>query len=558
MKAGPGSVLSVVLLRIVLWDRGLRQRGAMTRVGGWLGVVAGFFVLGALVYVAWTMGSEAPPDAVLRMGGLLAATAPLLLLTDALVRAGQGTGMGPSLVHFPISPREIHLAELVATLSSPAILAATTALTVGLLAGGGPVVGVAWSGATFLGFLLSLALLLRLGALSLLQRRLWREVALVASTVLLLSLWVGFISLTDRIGADARLPDHALPTWLWFLPPAWFVTPGAPPGLVPVAARVLGAVGAPLLMAGAFLLGAVLQERICFGESDGFLGGRRRRRRKRARAWTDRAPLSWVPAPVWATAGKEILSMRRDPFLVLMLVSQAVILLVIPLLWRSGLLGGGKPGGGLWGWYMPFFVLLLVVAKQQAVFNQVAMEGRGLEFLAQIPVPRWWLVLGKNLAYVVVFGVFDATFLLVAAWVFDQLDQYPMYLAMAAVAMVLMLGVGNVVSVVLPTPWIGARAAAGGSRAAHSAAEGGVPRPTLGVILGRMVAIQGLYMLLFPALFAVAAISWWLHGGLAVAGTVALVSFCLLVWTLGTGVAVARFKATEGRLRARFAGRGAG
>jgi hypothetical protein len=560
LREGLGSLAAIITLRIRLWDRALAQRGQVVRALSWAGVLGGLALVALLGSVSGDLARVLGSATVNRALLLMAAGTPILLVTDSLLRVGQGEGLAAALYHYPLTPGLIHAGELVAGMVSPLVLGATVVLGASQIATGTHP-SIALPSALILGaFLLCLAMVLRLGAASILRRRTLRELALAASTVLLLGLWLGMVSVMGDAGTLSRFfLATPLPPWVWYLPPAWFISPGATLAEIPDGARWLGVLGAPLLVLGAFAFGARLQDMACYGEADGMVVLKGRRRGARGNRWTDRGPFRLVHPAVWAAAGKEIRSIRRDPFLLLMLTSQGVLLLVLPLLFRSGLLTGRSHGlGGAWTAYMPFFVLLLVLAKQAPVFNQVAMEGRGLLFLAQVPVERWKLVLGKNLAYVALFGTIDAAFMAVAAAVFGVLPLYPYYLGMAAVGLVLMLGVGNLVSVLLPAQWIGARAAMGGSRSAQSAAQGGVERPGCGVTLGRMLAVQVLYVLLAPPLLGMYAARVWLSGGPRLAAVVAIVTYCALIYVVGTSLAVASFAQVEERLRLRFASRGSG
>jgi|GEM_PF-1681738 len=553
-------LLAIVTLRIRLWDRTLAQRGQFVRVVSWVGVLGAFVLVGLLAYLAVGLSRVLGADLATRAMLVMAAVTPILLVTDSMLRVGQGEGLAAALYHYPLSPGVIHAGELVAGLASPIVVGSAVVLAAAQITTGTHWV-VAVPSALILGsFLLSLGLILRLSAASMLRRRLMREAALVGSMVVLLGLWIGMMSTLGN-GDVMRLVSNPppIPGWAWYLPPAWFVTPGAVVSGIPQAARWLGILGGPVLVLAAFAFGARLQDMACHGESDAMGAGRARRYRPRGNRITDRMPLRLVHPAVWAAAGKEIKSVLRDPFLLLMLTSQGVLLLVLPLLFRSGVITGHSQRlDGMWTAYMPFFVLLLVLAKQAPVFNQVAMEGRGLLFLAQVPVDRGLLVVGKNLAYFGLFGAIDAVFMLAAALVFDVLPLYPYYLAMAAVGLVLMLGVGNLVSVWLPAQWIGARASMGGSRAAQAASEGGVERPGCGVTIGRMLAVQFLYVLLAPPLFGMYAARVWLTGGTQIAAVVAVASYCAIVYIVGTSLAVVSFESAEQSLRARFATRGSG
>jgi hypothetical protein len=556
------SLRTLVALRLHLWDRRLKQRGPFVRLLSWSTPFLGAWLLSVVFGLAQQMSAVITPELTARLAILLVAVAPVLLVTDALVRVGQGEGMAAALYHYPLSPGLIHAAELVAGLVSPVILGITAVLMAlyGSVAFSAPL-GIA-SGLLAGSFLIALSQLLRLSMASLLRKRYLREIAFAASSLLFLSLWLGALWVTRGIEPGTVFGGFAAaPTWFWLLPPAWFVAPVVDLPEVSSTARILGAFGAPVLVGGAFALGALLQDMACYGETDGLVGRVMRRSTRRGRPLADRWPFRVLHPAIWATMGKEIKALRRDPFLLMALFSQAVILLVPPLIFRSGALGGAVQSAkleGAWGAYMPLFVLLLVMAKHMPVFNQVAMEGRGLLFLAQVPVERWKLLLGKNLAYFVLFGLFDATFLALAAWLFGRLDSYLFYLGMGGVALVLMLGVGNVVSVFLPAQWIGARAGAGGARAAQAASEGGVERPGCGVLIGRFLCVQVLYVMMLPPLLGMYAASWFLPTGGQVAAGLAIAAYCGGIYVIGTAGAITRFEQVEDRLRARFATRGSG
>jgi hypothetical protein len=535
----------------------LRARGAFGQLALGLGPVVGLGALAVVWAASRNVAGDLPRAAVL--GGALAVllTSHLLVAMEAVARAGRGEGMAAALYQFPVSPLAIHLSETLAGLGSPVVLGpATVLLAFGTKLSDSPFISATWMLIAGL-WLLALRQVLGLVLAVLLRRRWLRELALALLSTLGLGFWLAANLLSrhlTRLDFAAQI-DQA-PAAFWYLPPAWFVAPFAALEGIPASARLAGLVAAPVLLLAALLLGADLQDRACYGETEGLFGAGRVRRAPRRRHLADRPPFSFVPSAVWATADRELKTMRRDPFLVVSLVTQGVVLLLPPLLLPLG--GGAGMGGSAGAGWIPGLLALMLMAAHAPAWNSLGSEGRSLLFLAQTPAPRWQLLLGKNLAHGGLFGLLDAGILLLACAHFGALGMYPEYLVILLCGGLVVLGAGNAVSVLLPLPWIGARAAAGGPRAAQVAAEGGVPEPGCLLLLFRFLLLNvTLLFVLPPALLVLYAGTFMPGAGFAAAAAFAL-AWGGAAWLLGTLFASARLRAAEDALVRHIAARSAG
>jgi hypothetical protein len=401
-------------------------------------------------------------------------------------------------------------------------------------------------------YLMGLRQMLQLALASLLRRRWLREVALALVSTFGIAIWLGFNYVGTRMHAfDIAGWFEEAPRTFWMLPFSWFVTPFAALELADPWAQVMGLLGGPLLVLSVLVIGYELQDAACYGESPTLLSPRGPRRRRRRLHLFDRGLFARVPPAVWATADKELRVVRRDPFLMVMLLSQGTVLLAPALIFP------GMRSGGAGAAYLPLFVLLLLMAEHTPLFNLIGLEGRALHFLAQTPVSRWHVLMGKNLAFAGVFSVMNAAFVALACAVFGAWHRYLPLLLLAVAGLVLLMGIGNLVSALLPMPWVGARAAAGGARGAAAAAEGGVERPGCGTLLVRMMILQGLPLLGLPVFAGIAVCELLLPPLGWLPTLAAIAAYVLLIYVVGTSLAVSRLGRAEERLLALVATRGA-
>lgn len=542
---------TVLSLRLHLYHRRMASRGLLTRLAGYAGPVIGLM---ALVFVGSTVLSitaEVPPTLVAAGAVGVMAAAHLMIFLEVVARVGRGEGMAAALYHFPLSPALIHAAEMLTGVLSPGVLLSAAVLAAASLAlAPVPALALAWM-LVGLVYLAGLRQLLQLALAQLLRRRWLREAALALVSMAGIGMWLGFNYLATRMqGGDIVGWIEEAPRTFWMLPFAWFVTPFADVPL-DLGVRAVGLLGGSLLVLAVFVVGFDLQDAACYGEAPTLLSPRGPRRRRRRWHLADRDPLAWIPPAVWATADKEIRVVRRDPFLMVMLMSQGLILLAPAFLFPAVRSGGAGAA------YLPAFCLLLLMAEHTPMFNLVGLEGRGLHFLAQTPVSRWHIMLGKNLAYLLLFGVIDALFIAVACVVFGASGDYLFLLTLTMAGLVILMGLGNFVSAFLPMPWVGARAAAGGARSAAAAADGGVERPGCGTLLVRMFLLQALPLLGLPVLAMMYLCRWFLPASGWLPTLTGVAAWAGLVYVLGTAMAVSRLRRAEEKLLALVATRAA-
>ena len=537
-------------LRARLWWRRLRTRGALGRGLAVIAVPGG--LAGLIVFASFINNAVEGTDPTLVAAGMAAVlvAAHGIVFFEVTAQVGAGEGMAAALYHYPLSPGLIHASETLVGGLSPSVLMASTVLFVlGGHAAAIPVLGLLWA-LVGVAYLVAFRQLFKLLLARLLRRRLLREIAMALLSFGVLGSWLAMNWAMEKVDPAALMAWlEAAPGAFWALPVNWFSAPVVASD-VPGWARMAAGLGAPTLVAAAYIVGAVLQDQSCYGEADApwGLGGRRRTRRAR---WhlADRFPLALVPPAVWATAARELKTLRRDPFLVVMLLSQGVLLLAPPLLFPA-LKGGGA------GW-LPALAMLLLLTESGPLSNLVATEGRGLLYLAQTPTSRAEVLVGKNLGYFGLFGLFNIAFMSLGALVFERPGDLVLLLPLVELGLLVVMGVGNVVSVLLPMARMGARAQQGGQRGAVAAAEGGVEPPGCGTMLGRFFLSQFSLLLLSPAVALVLLGSRLADGAALIPALLAASAWCGLVYLAGTALAVGRWRSAEEQLVARFATRGA-
>jgi len=477
-----------------------------------------------------------------RADGLLHGTFVALYLwhllesgVSATVREG---GASERLALYPVPGWMVSAADLLVGLGSPAALLSLWVLV--LLALGAP--GSPGSAlprlAVALAFVVHLAALrscLHLAAGRVLRVRALREAALVVAPLLGLALLLP----ASRVVAGLRDNEGLLVSWqppaaLHLLPGMWFGTAFAPTvGSNPLlqVAEVLGAAtGTAVLVAAAMLL----QDATHPLHADG--SGRRSRPGpaplRRRPVW-ERLPQTWVPAEVAAVAVKELRCLWRNPFLLFSMAAQVIAFFLPQALWYADASALAGPTAGLPAGLLA--VLLLV--ELTPTFNQLGLDGPGIESVLQSPAPRARVLVGKNLAYAAAFGPLNAGAVALACAATGTPPG--LYLVAAAVSLPVLLAVGNVVSVLVPVPlWTSGRAGAGR----------GLPRAGCGTTLLRLAFFQCVPFLVLPPVLAL-----WLAQRFLPPGAAAwLVPACLawggLVYALATAFALHRFESREDRI----------
>lgn len=217
-----------------------------------------------------------------------------------------------------------------------------------------------------------------------------------------------------------------------------------------------------LLAAWAF----VLDRGITNAESSG--AGRSRRRRIAAAPavataspfplWEGGQGVKWRPIsrPALAFTQKEARYLWRDPQLKAALISVlfATVFILVP-----NIFGGGRNGNGEFVTFLsgPRSVLIAPIPALLAVLtfalNALGMERQGLQTLFLFPVRPLDVFYGKNLFVGAFAMALGAVLTVIKAWLTGGWEFIPIALAAALAAVLVMLGCGNITSVLSPFRW---------------------------------------------------------------------------------------------------------
>jgi hypothetical protein len=545
-----GLLATVIRLRFLLWSRTLEKRPRIEQLASRAAPPIMVAVYLGLFVNLRRLAADIDPELIVTGSAFGLVVLHLPLLVSVVRRAAEGEGGAAALILFPVPASVLHTVETLAGIGTIIVVLPGVVLAGALAGSSNVVVAVLWGG-VLMAYLAGIRQLTRLLLAGILRHRWLREVVLAGASLAGLVAWFGVFLYSDELSRAVTLAlSGDLPELFWWLPVQWFVLPaaGAIEG-VPPGARLAGWIGAPLLVLAVLVAGAQVQRSVLLGEAT----GRRTRSTGRRLRWgllLDRAPLSWVPGSIWAIAGKELKLLSRNPFFVVMLLGQLVLWIALPFLYAAM---GVKVAGGDTPTWLPFVALFSLLGMQSFTFNQLGSEGRGMHFLAGSPVPRMHILLGKNIAYAAIGGPVAALSVGVAAVVFDEPGAVWFILA-AEVGVVLMLGVGNLVSVLLPRALLGGRGVSGGSRAAQVAAAGALPPSGCLVSVVSAIAVAGLATLMIPVVAGVALAAW--KGGTWPAAVLpGVLAYALLVWLALTTVASIRLTLAEAWILSQIAGK---
>ncbi len=431
---------ALVLLR---WKLDLRALlGARERLAGLL-LALPFGVLAAaagaaLAWFAVRALALAHPEALLGAASLGATLVGLFWALSPLI---SGVAFTEShdltrLMHFPVRPRLLVVASFVANLTQPMVLGelpVTLALALALA-------GRSWRALPCVaGLLLSLVFIVAAAqAVSLLlhgvsRNRRLHDAALFAGLALSFLVSIGpFLLLAGAgrsLGALARaLLGSALPSlspFGWGARAAVHAGRGEWGAFAILSLLSLSATGSVLLLSGA------LAGRIYRGEVDAGRGPTRRGRRARG----------LLPGTLGALLEKDLRVMWREPALKAMLVIGLVGPLVF-LFFLTRLQAGRPPAASL-------LVLASFVGLGGLGSNAFGLERRALSGLFAFPLPRWRILLAKNLAATIwrlpgLSTVALAGLLLAPAW------MLPAALVVVASTLAIATGVDNFLSILFP------------------------------------------------------------------------------------------------------------
>lgn len=413
----------------------------------------------------------------------LAAAWAILVLSPALGFRANGFLDVSRLFHLPVSHRTVLSASTIGICLSGAVLFWLPPLFGLVLGHMTPARGGTWGRVDLPGvdwglFALRMGLVacllfqavalgqvLVLLLLDFLRSRLFRDLALVVAPVLggavYLGTWWVLARGRTQVGPGGHVLRDVLAAGLSeripFLPPRWlsstFVGIGGGDGAAWLP-FLLGFVPLTLL---AMAAAALLQERAFLGDVPPETGEREASGR---RVPGGRLLARFFSDPCLAVASKELRLLRREPIVKTVLIGQAFFLALPILAVSMGRRGGDDPLGAVarTSWLLPF---VLVFVENTLTMNLLGLEGPGIAHLRTTPATWRTVLVGKCLCYLLVFGTMNALFSTAAFLALSAVrpERVPapvgtaLYAAVEGTcALAVVLAVGNVLSVTMPSP----------------------------------------------------------------------------------------------------------
>ncbi len=401
------------------------------------------------------------------------------------------------LAPFPLPPRTLFLGSTLAS-----FIGLTSIFGGALLAGFA--IGVPGSalariarGAMFVFLLVHLQMmsrLIRLTFLAVLTSRRWRDAAVLISTLIGGGAYVSTQLLPresgDQVVAAVRsFAEAGGPSlWLSWCPAVWLSWAYELEGV-----RSIAGFGAFAVLTGLiYRAGGWAEERLAFSEPIFHYRPKRTAVSSRVRflKGASRAILDVAGPVAAAVARKELSVFFRDPVVRHRVLSSFFYILLpftmIFVVRGKGIERAVELGG--------FF---LIFAEMFFLTNLFGLDGAAVRNLLWFPTPRRHVFLGKNLAYLVLFGPFNALVLVLLAVFTGSPGRIPSALAAHFSALLVVMALGNLASVYFPMPFL-----APGQRVAR--------RDENGCLL--MMARGLLYLLTFVLLAPVLAASVLFEG----------------------------------------------
>lgn len=365
------------------------------------------------------------------------------------------------LFGYPLSIRRIFTGVVLGALldlSTLLALPTLTAVVIGFTRGAFSLVFILLTAALFLFHTLALSQALLLLSAGVLRSRRFRDFVLV----LLPLFWMGYYLATQTLSRGTLQVD-------WrrlFQSSIWEALSFLPPGL---AARGIAAAGRgewtlalvflPCLVAAT--LGTVVAAgwliRLTYaGEAVGIPARKRDTVSPQSRSGRkivlprQRAFFADVlPPVVEAMADKEVKYLLRDPYFKVALMNMAYILIVGVFLFLRGSEQGVSleqaTPAMLWG-----AAGLLLFGQTNLLFNMWGNEGGAAPVLFGFPGARRQMLVGKNLTLFTALFAINAVFLLILCTAAGALAQFGVLFGAAALALVVLLALGNLVSIWFP------------------------------------------------------------------------------------------------------------
>jgi hypothetical protein len=450
-----------------------------------LGATLIFFILpvGALLGVGTAFGYVMlPPEAATQ---LLFAVLLVLYVAWAVLPLLQYTvneGLDVTkLVIYPVTRTEQMLTLVLATLfdlTGLIILAAFVGIVVGWHVNPVAIAITAVALALAYVHIVTLSQLLLAALMGMLRSRRYRDLSIIF--FVLVSTACSFtgqvISRVAGAADPSALAGLQIDRYVWWTPPG-------------MAAEAISRANAgDYLIAGGWLVGlaalvpvalwawaVVLDRGITTAETAGAAGGRRRARRREqpvreqpgaavpvasgagahAGAASATTPAttrsSWLPGPVAAIAGKDLRYFWRDPQMKASMLSSLLVLVFIFLPYFTGRSGRSDTAISPFQPEQVFFAPLpaLLIALNFSI-NAFGYERAGAQTLFLLPVRPLSIFWGKNLAVGTIAGSVAVAATLGVAALTGGWGYVPIALALALAAILVVMGCGNVTSVLLP------------------------------------------------------------------------------------------------------------
>jgi hypothetical protein len=417
------------------------------------------------------------------------------------------------LFTFPVSHRTVFVSTLLGSFTSGALLfwipslAAATA-TIGHDSSSAAATAAHGTGAVACRYMLLLPAMivlaqtatqcLTLALLNLLRTRRFRDVALIVGAVIVASMYVSFRLCVERLGGQqvSAFLGSNFSRFLVFSPSYWISRAVVAPAEETIGAVLtgLGSVGA--LTIGLVFLGAWLQKKAYYGEIP--FSQPTKRDVARARREADRPTSRLLPDDVSAVMAAELRILRREPAVKTQLISQATYL-VIPI--AISILSPSRGHGGMpiGSFVFPGILAALSFAEAFLFLNLFGLDGAGINLLFSTPMPRRRIFLGKDLAYVTLFGAVNVLVLLVlslvlkfvsgVSWVQAAAD-FSLFAFLAIALLVVLVSLGNVFSVLLPMRML--------ARGRRALGEQSVEREGCAKAMMRALSLLAVVVYLFP------------------------------------------------------------
>ncbi len=430
-------------------------------------LLLGGFALGAILFsVVLGMGISAlkasnPETAGAAVHEVFLSVFFVVVATPVLgFRGNEFLDVTKLFVH-PVGHRTVFAATFIGLMGSGAVLFFSLPVVAAVIGYGGPPASVAAgivAGLVLMLVSVALGQLVLLAFLNTLKSRKWRDLSMVLVPVVFGGFWVTFQILSRR-GAEGRSMFVGAVEWFatwkdWTLPlPSWWAAHAVTGAGW---ARFLPLVAALALVVWLVRASAELQERAYFGE----VGEEPAAEGVSRRGILGRLA-SRLRDPLGALVEKELSILGREPAVRSILIGQAIY----PVLWGGlgvwRLMTTSSPEG--LGRYAPLAGLVaypLLLMELGLVMNLLGLEGGGAVHAMLLPVRRRLLLLGKDVAYLLVFGTLNAAFAIVATVVVFVVTsagsvadcaQWSLLGALEGYCVLAVgLGIGNVVSVISP------------------------------------------------------------------------------------------------------------